>query len=118
MSTEMPQAVRNQVIRLQQMQRELQALVLRIQQFQLQLREIDNAIKELNKVSEGERVYKLSGPILVSVTAKEVLEELKSKRESLEIRLKTLEKQENLLRKHITDLEKKINKALGGQQST
>ena len=118
MGSEIPQAVRNQVLRLQQMQRELQALILRMQQFQVQIREIDNAIKELNKVGEGDKVYKLSGPVLISVDAKEALEELKDRRESLEVHLKTLEKQENLLRKQIADLEKRINKALGGGQGT
>jgi len=112
MSEELPPHVRSQLQRLQQLQDQLQAIELRKQQWQIRLNELENAIKELEKVKEDAHVYKVVGPIMVSSTKQELLDELKEKKEIAEASLITLDKQEKLLRKQLRDLQKKITEAL------
>lgn len=71
------------------------------QQFSAQLMEIESAIAELAKSSES---YKIVGNIMVKKDSKEISADLKKKKEIIEIRIKTFEKQEEKLvekmRKH------------------
>ncbi len=71
------------------------------QQFSSQLMEIESAISELAKSNES---YKIVGNIMVKKDSKELSEDLKKKKEIIEIRIKTFEKQEEKLvekmRKH------------------
>lgn len=112
---EIPEGLRGDIRRYQDVTEKLRMILLNKQQVQLQLSEVRNALKEIEKTSEG-AVYKLVGNVLVSKNREELVSELNEKKETLEIRLKSLEKQESLLRKQLEELEKKLSKKLSGSQ--
>jgi len=115
-SSELPESIRGDIRRYQDVTEKLRLILLNKQQVQLQLSEVRNALKELEKLSEGS-VYKLIGNVMVSKKKDEIVSELNERQETLEVRLKSLEKQESLLRKQLEELEKKLSRKLGGPQT-
>ncbi|RLE57760.1 MAG: prefoldin subunit beta [Thermoprotei archaeon] len=108
----LPPHLQAEIGRLQQLQEQLQMLIMRRQQWENELREIESAISELEKISENTPVYKIAGPILVASTRDKALQDLKERREIVELHIKTLSRQESLLRKQIEELSKKVSEEL------
>ena len=77
---------------------------------QAQLLETENALDTLTKTKE--QPFKMVGPLLVAIDKQELTEELTSKKETLTIRLKNVEQQEEQLRKKFQDLQEKLLKQL------
>jgi len=75
--------------------------------FSLELRDINNALDELKKTEE-EKVYKISGPLLIKSNKEEVMKELEERRDIIELRLKTLERQEAKIKEKLEELKEKI----------
>ena len=89
------------VQRLQMMEQNLQALGMQKQQFQAQLFEIEGALKE---IATSPAAYKIVGGIMISTDKDTLQKELQGKKELLELRLQTIEKQE----KQVKDKAKKL----------
>ena len=102
------------IAQLQFLEQNLQQLLVQKQAFQSQLIETENAAKELKK-SKGD-AYKFIGSILVLSEKKELEKELKERKEMIDLRLKTLEKQENSLREKAEKLQKEVMKNLKGEK--
>jgi prefoldin beta subunit len=85
------------------------------------LRETKHALEEIGKAKANAPIYKSVGPVLIKSEGKEsVIKELLEGRETLEIRVKTLEKQEGHLKEQASILECKLRNALAlakGQKS-
>lgn len=111
---EVSETLRAEVKRYQDLVERIRALALSKQQLQVELSEIEHALKELSTVDDSKPVYKIAGTIIVTKSKNDVVTELNGLKETLEIRIKTLEKQEDLLRKQLEELEKKLTKKLGG----
>ena len=94
---------------LQMMEQSLQALLMQKQQFQLQQVELESALKELENVNEA---YKIIGNIMVLSKKEDIKEDLNSKREIAELRIKNLEKQENQFREKASKLQSEVLKDL------
>lgn len=73
----------------------LQNVLLQKQAFQLEVNETKNAEEELKKTS-GE-VFRVLGQIMIKSNKTDLEKELKDKKQLIELRLKTLEKQETTL---------------------
>ena len=80
---------------MQLIEQNLQNLLLQKQQFQLELNETLNAIEESKKTKSD--IYKIVGQIMVKSGKKEIEAELEKKKEIIELRLKSIEKQEKFL---------------------
>ena len=93
-------------------QQQLQLLLLQKQQLKIQSEEINNALNELKKITEKEKVYKIVGPILIEVNKDEIIKELNEKNETINSRIEILEKQEDRLRKNLAELGKILEKEL------
>ncbi len=76
---------------LQLIEQSMQQFLMQKQSFQTQLMEIESALKELGS---SETAYKIVGNIMVSSKKGELEKDLKSKKETVELRIKMLEKQE------------------------
>ena len=111
---ELPENVRSDIKRYQDITEKLRLVLLNKQQVQIQLTEVNNALEELNKTEENVTVFKIVGNLMINKKKNEILNELNEKKDTLEIRLKSLEKQEKLLKDQLKDLESKIYKKLGG----
>lgn len=109
------EALRAEIKRYQDLVERLNLIVLNRQQLQAQLAEVEKALRELNTVDDSRPVYKIVGPIIVLKSKSNVVNELNNLKETIEIRIKTLEKQEDLLKKQLEELEKKLAKKLGGE---
>lgn len=75
----------------------------------MELNEIKRALEEVKKAKE-KFVYKLSGPILIKVDAQELVKDFDEKETMVNLRLKTLEKQELRLKEKIEELRTRMIK--------
>ena len=94
---------------LQMLEQSMQNLLMQKQQFQLQQVEIESALKELEKVNEA---YKIVGNIMVLSEKSDLKSDLNSKKEIMELRVKTFEKQENQLREKASKLQEEVLKEM------
>jgi prefoldin beta subunit len=90
-------------------QQQLQSITIQKESLNLQHQEINNALEELNKLKEND-VYKLVGPILVKSDKATIIKELQEKKESIEMRMKTLERGEERAKAKIEELREKLLK--------
>jgi prefoldin beta subunit len=99
----------NKLQEMQLLEQNLQNLLLQKQAFQMELSEADSAIVEIEK--SGEDVYKIVGQLMIAAKKDEVTEELKKKKEMLDLRIKNLEKQEEILSKKSEEIRDEIMKS-------
>ncbi|MAG11135.1 prefoldin subunit beta [Candidatus Pacearchaeota archaeon] len=78
---------------MQIIEQNLQNLFLQKQAFQMELSETQTALKEIEK--SGDEVFKIIGQLMVKTDKSKMGEELENKNKILNLRLKTLEKQES-----------------------
>ncbi|MEM2083328.1 MAG: prefoldin subunit beta [Nitrososphaerota archaeon] len=107
-----PPHIRQQILRLQQLQQTLEIVVSERQRIEAELVEINNAIEELGKTTEDSIVYKLVGRIMIKSNKENLKNELMEKKEIMETRSKVLEKQEERTRAQLTTLQKDLQKSL------
>ena len=94
---------------LQMFEQSLQSFLGQKQQFQAQLVEIESALSEL----EGtDKAYKIVGNIMVESDKNELKADLESKKEMLELRIRTMEKQEAQVREKTSKLQSEILKKI------
>jgi len=91
---DIPKESQEKINKLQLMEHNLQALDQQRQQFQAQLFELDSAIAALEKAPTA---YKIVGSVMVHSEPKKLLEELKQKKDVLDVRIGSVEKQEQKL---------------------
>ena len=77
--------------------------------------ELDKALEELKKATT-EDVYKAVGPILIKSTKKDLEKELSEKKETLELRLKSLQKQEDRIKEKLKGVQEKFEDFLKSSQ--
>jgi prefoldin beta subunit len=109
---ELPPQVQEQLLRLQQLQQTLQAVVTQKQQVEVELTETERAMSELEKLSDDSLVYKSIGSILVKSNKQLLLNELKERKELLNTRVAVLGKQEERTRERIKDIQQKLQERL------
>ncbi len=112
---ELPPQVQNLVAQLQQLQQQLQAVITQRAQVEALLRDTEQALQELEKIDEETPVYKAVGSILVKERKEDVVKELTEKKETYEIRIKTLQRQEEKLRERFAETQKKLQGMLSPQ---
>lgn len=110
--TKIPPVVQERLLRLQQLQETLQAVLAQKQQLDLELIEIDRALSELEKVSDDVVIYKSIGSLLIRTDKAKVASELAERKELTSMRASVLTKQEERLRGQIKELQEKLQKDL------
>ncbi|MCJ7455602.1 prefoldin subunit beta [Candidatus Bathyarchaeota archaeon] len=109
---ELPPQVQEELLRFQQLQQTLQAVVSQKQQLEMEMSETDRALSELEKVTGENPVYKSVGSILVKADKEGLLAELKEKKELLNTRVTVLGRQEERTRDRIKDIQQKLQEKL------
>lgn len=84
---------------LQLMEQNFQNLALQKQTFQLELNEVITALEEVSKTKED--VFRVLGQVMIKSDKESLKKELKEKKEILEIRMKSIEKQELSMREDV-----------------
>ena len=108
--------LRHQLAQFQQAQQQAQALMTQRQQLELLMRETERALEELDKLQEGAAVYKSVGTILVKSEREELKKSLSEQKETLDLRIKTLERQEERVVQRLREMREKLEGALKGKQ--
>lgn len=107
--------IQNMIAQFQQLQQQLQAVLTQKLQMEAQLKEIERTLEELGKVPDETPIYKNVGSLLIKAPDKGgVVKELEESKETLEIRVKTLDRQEKQMRERYQNLQEQISQALGG----
>ena len=101
--------VEQDLAHMQMVQQNIQTVLLQKQQFQMQLNEIESALAELKETSQA---YKIIGNIMIASPKESLEKDLKSKQETLSLRVKNLESQEEKLKSKIEDMQKTVAQEL------
>jgi len=105
--------VQEQIAQYQNMQQQIQVTTSQKMQIMAKFKEIEMGLQELEKAKD-KKIYKSIGMLLVEVddfdALKKELEELK---ESYDLRIKTLERQEKRLTEKFQVLHEQLSKAFG-----
>lgn len=95
------------MIQYQQTQQQLQTIMMQKEQYRMQLTEVEKALEDLKK-TKSEEIFKVSGTILIKSDKKTVMSDLEEQKETFDVRMKTYDKQENMLRDKLMDVQKKL----------
>lgn len=115
MMDNIPPKVQNQIAQFQQLTQQIQMVTTQKIQLEAQAKEIDRTVSELEKAPEDSAVFKNVGTLLVQVKDRKALvDELKEQKETVEVRVKTLERQDKHLRERHQNLQSQITQALQG----
>lgn len=108
----LPPQVQQRLLRLQQLQQTLQGVLTQKQQLELGLNEVEQALSELEKLSDAAVIYKSIGSLLVKSEKTKVTTELNERKELLNMRINVLGKQEERLRTQVKNLQEKLQRDL------
>jgi prefoldin beta subunit len=103
----MKKETKDKIEQLQNLEQSINSLIGQKQQFQAQQLEVDNALLQ---VEDTDKVFRIIGNIMVASSKDKVKEELNEKKEMTQLRLKTLDKQEDKLRKQAGELQTEVMK--------
>ncbi|MFQ5815155.1 MAG: prefoldin subunit beta [Candidatus Hydrothermarchaeaceae archaeon] len=104
--------LRQQLAQFQAVQQQAQTLAVQRSQMEFQLKDLERTLELLDGTKEDAELYKSSGAILVRSEKGKLLEELKEKKDTLELRIKTLQKQEKRFEGKLKEMQEDIRKAL------
>lgn len=102
---EVPKETEQKIAQLQLMEQNLQSFLMQRQQFQSQLIEVESALKEIENSKES---YKIIGNIMVNASKEDLKKELEEKKKILELRIKSVEKQEKGIKEKATKTQAEV----------
>ncbi|UCE91265.1 MAG: prefoldin subunit beta [Methanobacteriota archaeon] len=111
----LPPKVQNQIAQFQQLSQQIQMIATQKMQLEAQVRELDKAVQELEKAADDALVYRSVGSLMIQNKDRAgLLTELKERKDSLDVRVKTLDRQDKHLRERHQNLQAQITQALQG----
>ncbi len=102
--------VESQMAQLQMLEQNLKSLEMQIQSMHLQLVESENSLNELK--SYNGKPYKIVGPIMIESDKEGLLKEINERAELLKVRLESMEKHENSMKKQFESIQGELIKHL------
>jgi prefoldin beta subunit len=109
--------VQNQLSMLQQLQQQLQNILQQKAQYELAVREAKRAQEEIKDSADDAVMYMSVGTVMMQKKKEVVDAKLTDKVETLELRIKSLEKQEKMLQGKFEQLQNQIKAAIEGKGS-
>ena len=109
--------VQNQLSMLQQLQQQLQTILQQKAQYELAVREARRAQEEIKDSAEDTVMYMSVGTVMMQKKKEVVDAKLTEKVETLELRIKSLEKQEKMMQTKFEQLQGQIKAAIEGKGS-
>ena len=95
---------------MQILEQRLQNTLLQKQAFQIELTETNSALEELDK--SGDEVFKIIGQLMIKSDKSKIKDELLNKQKILELKIKSFEKQENLLNGQIEKFQEEFSNSI------
>ena len=109
----LPAKLQNDIRQFQRLQQELAAVQQQRLQVDLKLREVTHTLEELRTLPEDVVVYRPIGGLLVRAkNRKEVEDLLTEDKETAEVRLKAVERQESHLKERYNSMQQDLSQAL------
>jgi len=109
--------VQNQIGMLQQIQQQLQTILQQKSQYEMAVREANRAKEEISDSPEDAVMYMSVGTVMMQKKKDVIDARLNEKVETLELRIKSLEKQEKMLQGKFEQLQAQIKAAIEGKGS-
>ncbi len=107
-----PPQMQNQLAQFDQLRQQIQMIMSQKLQIESQLREVENALEEIGNISDDTTIYKNVGSLYVKAEDKpSVDKDLKEQKETLEVRVKTIVRQETQLKERYQKLQQEITEA-------
>ena len=100
----------NKIQELQIMEQNIQNILLQKQAFQMEASETEAALEEIKK--SGDKVFKVIGQLMIQADKASIQKELEEKKKIIDVRLKSLEKQEATFSEKIEELREEFMKAM------
>jgi prefoldin beta subunit len=100
---------------LQTIEKKLQNVLAEKQTLEAEANEVKNALTELSKTKE--EVYKILGGIMVRADKNQLIKELEEKEKILSLKIKALEKQEDIITKKSDEMREKIQQSLSANKN-
>ena len=107
--------VQNQLSMLQQIQQQLQNVLQQKAQYELAVREAKRAQEEIKDSADDAVMYMSVGTVMMQKKKDVVEAKLTEKVETIELRIKSLEKQEKMMQTKFEQLQNQIKAALEGK---
>ena len=95
---------------LQILEQNMQSLLMQKQNLQAQLIEAESALEELGKTDSA---YKIVGSIMVAAKKEDLKKDLETKKETISLRIKSIEKQEERIRDKASKTQAEILEKMG-----
>ncbi|MFY9717587.1 MAG: prefoldin subunit beta [Thermoplasmata archaeon] len=109
----LPAKLQNDLKQFQRLQQELGGTQQQRLQLDLKLREVTHTLEELKGIPEDSVVYRPIGGLMVKAKSRAEVEGILTEdKETLEVRLKAIERQENHLKERYTDMQKDLTQQL------
>lgn len=109
--------LQNQIAQFQQLQQQLQTVMSQKIRMDAMLKEMEMTIEELKKAPADTTVYKSVGSLMIKVAdTPALLKEIEEDKETTEIRVKSLDRQEKMLKEKFQSVQEQLNRAIGQQQ--
>jgi prefoldin beta subunit len=105
----LPPWITEQILRLQQIQQNLQAIMMKKQQIEQEIAETDTILEEIKKLDGDNKVYKRYDNLLIKSKREDILMEFKEKKVTLNTRMLVVEKQESRVNDNLKEVENKIS---------
>ncbi|MCW8965518.1 MAG: prefoldin subunit beta [Candidatus Pacearchaeota archaeon] len=93
---------------MQMIEQNLQNILMQKQAFQMEFSETQSSLKEMKEAKDD--VFKIVGQLMIKTNKDKVKEELESKEKLLDLRIKSLEKQEEKFSEQLSELREKFLK--------
>jgi len=109
MKMDIPEQLQKQILQHQQLQQQGEMVANQRAQVEMTNRELEQTVKELEKVSDKETLYRSIGAVMVKVKSKkELVEQFNEELETGELRLKSLKGQEDIVKEQLQKLQEQI----------
>lgn len=110
----MQKDLQQQVAQLQLFEQQMQQYAMQKQTLHVQVVEVDNALDELQKTKE--QPFKIVGSVMIGCDKETMIKELQGKKETAEIRLKNVEKQESQAKQKMESLHAALMKQMESKE--
>lgn len=104
--------LQDQIIKLQQLEQKMDMYVTQRRQLEHDLKETELALSELEKAEGEALVFKAIGAILVKADKDKLKEELQDRKETLDMRIMTITRQEERVKNDLEDKRKAVQAAI------
>ncbi len=104
----LPPQVQERLVKMQRLQQTLQSILAQKQQVEVESSETEQALGELQKMTDDAVIYKAMGTILVKTERTKMVTELTERKDLLSTRVTVLGKQEERLRNQLKDIETQL----------